>query len=308
MKPPTITVIVPIYNGSAYLSETLNSLLSQTFTDFELLAIDDGSTDDSSDIVRSFKDERIRLIQTGNGGLCEALNLGIAGAGAPFIARCDQDDISLPERLERQLQVMSDHPDALGLFAYNTKFGSKHRWSNADKMVMAPAVLKEYEPMKDGCLLCSTMFVRTAALKSIGGFRQSYYPSDDWDLECRLAQAGRVLILREPLIAYRFQTGANTYRMFTQMWEKARWTRDSFWRRSQSIPELTFEQFMLAQPNDPWSRWGRYRSDSAKLHLRTAGQRYLDGHYLAAAGHLFASVLLNPSQIAGRIWRYLAHM
>jgi glycosyltransferase involved in cell wall biosynthesis len=308
MKRPEVTVIVPIYNGAAYLAETLDSLLSQTFTNFELLAIDDGSTDDSIDIVRSIKDERVRLIQKANGGLCEALNLGIAEAKAPFIARCDQDDISLPERLERQLQVMTDHPDALGLFAYSTKFGNKNRWSNADKMVMAPAILKEYEPMKDGCLLCSTMFVRTAALRSIGGFRQSYYPSDDWDLECRLAQAGRVLILREPLIAYRFQTSANTYRMFTQMWEKARWTRDSYCRRSHSLPELTFDQFMLSQPNDPWSRWGRYRSDSAKLHLRTAGQRYLDGHYLAAAGHLSASVLLNPSQIAWRIWRYFAHV
>jgi len=98
MKCPEVTVIVPIYNGSAYLSETINSLLSQSFSGFELLAIDDGSTDDSSNIVRSFKDERIRLIQKSNGGLCEALNLGIAEARAPYIARSDQDDISFPER------------------------------------------------------------------------------------------------------------------------------------------------------------------------------------------------------------------
>ncbi len=225
MNDPQVTIVVPIYNGSAYLSETIESLLSQTFGDFELLAIDDGSTDTSSDIVRSFKDERVRLIEKENGGLCTALNRGIAQARAPYIARSDQDDISFPERLKRQLQVMTDHPEAAGLFAYSTKFGSKHRWSNADKMVMSPGELKEYEPMKDGCLLCSTMFVRTEALKSIGGFRQEYYPSDDWDMECRLAQAGKVLVLREPLIAYRFQTSANTYRMFASMREKSRWTK-----------------------------------------------------------------------------------
>jgi glycosyltransferase involved in cell wall biosynthesis len=307
MKCPEVTVIVPIYNGSAYLSETINSLLSQSFSGFELLAIDDGSTDDSSNIVRSFKDERIRLIQKSNGGLCEALNLGIAEARAPYIARSDQDDISFPERLERQLQVMADHPEALGLFTYSTKFGSKHRWSNADKMAMTPGELKEYEPLKDGCMLCSTMFVRTAALRSIGGFRQAYYPADDWDLECRLAQAGKVLILREPLIAYRFQTSANTYRMFADMREKARWTKDSYRRRLQSIPELTFDQFRLAQPNDLWSRWGRYCRDSSKLHMRTAGQRYLDGRYLSGAGHLFAAVLLDPADIVGRVRHYLAH-
>lgn len=304
MNCPGVTILVPIYNGSAYLAETLNSLLNQTYQDFELLAIDDGSTDSSAEIVRSFKDERVRLIQKKNGGLCEALNLGIKEAKAPCIARCDQDDISYPERLERQLNVMRDHPDALALFAYSTKFGSRRRWSNADKMVMAKGELKDYEPMVDGCLLCSTMLARTAALRSIGGFRQAYYPADDWDLECRLAEAGRVLILREPLIAYRFQTSANTYRVFADMRNKARWTKDSYRRRRQSLPELTFEQFMLAQPNGLFPRLGRYRKESAKLHMRTAGQRYLDGHYLAGAAHLLAALLLKPEEIAGRVRRY----
>jgi len=235
------------------------------------------------------------------------LNLGIAQANAPYIARCDQDDICLPERLERQLRVMAEHPEALGLFAYSTKFGSKHRWLNTDKMVMAPGELKEYEPMKDGCLLCSTMFVRTSALRSIGGFRQPYYPADDWDLECRLAEVGKVLILREPMIAYRFQTSANTYRVFAQMREKARWTKDSHRRRLQSLPELTFEQFRLAQPNDLLSRWGRYCRDSAKLHMRIAGQRYLDGRYLACAGHLSAAVLFNPADLFQRVRLYFVH-
>jgi glycosyltransferase involved in cell wall biosynthesis len=307
MKCPEVTIIVPIYNGSAYLAETLTSLLSQTFSRFELLAIDDGSTDASSEIVASFKDERIRLIQTANGGLCEALNLGIAEARAPFIARCDQDDISFPERLERQIRVMAAYPEALGLFSYSTKFGSRHRWSNADKMVMAPGALKEYEPIKDGSLLGSTMFARTNALRSIGGFRQTYYPADDWDLECRLAQAGRVLILREPLIAYRFQPGANTYRFFALMREKSRWVKDSYRRRLQSIPELTFEEFRLGQPKDLWSRWGRYCRDSSKLRMRTAGQKVLDGNYVAGAGDLLVAILHNPADFARRVRRYLFH-
>lgn len=161
--------------------------------------------------------------------------------------------------------------------------------------------------MVDGCLLCSTMFVRTAALRSIGGFRQSYYPADDWDLECRLAQAGKVLILREPLIAYRFQTDANTYRFFATMREKARWAKDSNRRRLQSTPELTFDEFKLAQANDLWSRWGRYLRDSSKLQMRIAGQRYLDGRYWAGAGHLIAAILLNPADFVGRVRFYFAH-
>jgi glycosyltransferase involved in cell wall biosynthesis len=308
MKHPAITIIVPIYNGSAYLAETLQSFLTQTFTDFELLAIDDGSTDNSAEIVRSLKDNRIRLIQRDNAGLCHALNLGIAEAKAPYIARSDQDDISFPDRLERQLRVMEDHPEAVGVFSYVTKLGSKHTWSNTDRFVMAPGKLKEYQPMEDGCLEPSTIFVRTAALRFIGGFRQAYYPVDDWDMECRLAQNGKVLIMCEPLIAYRFQANANTYRVYTEMRDKTRWTKDSYRRRLQSIPELTFDQFMLAQPKDVWSRLNRFRIDSSKLHMRTAGNRYLDGQYLAAAGHLFAGGLLNPADLARRVIRYIFHL
>jgi glycosyltransferase involved in cell wall biosynthesis len=307
MKLPEITIIVPIYNGSDYLAETLDALLSQTFKNFELLAIDDGSTDDSADIVRSLKDERIRLIQKENAGLCHTLNLGIAEAKAPYIARSDQDDVSFPDRLERQLRVMEDNPEALGVFTYVTKLGSKHSWSDKDKVVMAPGKLKEYQPMEDGCLEPSTIFIRTAALRSIGGFRQAYYPVDDWDMECRLAQAGKVLLMLEPLIYYRFQTNANTYRVYSEMREKTRWTKDSYRRRLQSIPELTFDQFILAQPKDVWSRLSRFRKDTSKLHMRTAGNRYLDGRYIAAAGHLFVGVLLDPADLARRIRRYIVH-
>ena len=307
MKLPQVSVIVPIYNGSAYLAETLSSLLFQTFRNYELLAIDDGSTDNSADIVRSFNDERFRLIQTDHAGLCHALNLGIAEAKGAYIARCDQDDVSFPDRLERQLQVMKDHTEAIGLFSYVEKLGNKHRWSNKDRVVMDLGHLKEYQPIEDGCLLCSTMFIRTEALRSIGGFRQAYYPVDDWDMECRLAQSGKVLIMLEPLIYYRFQSNANTYRTYAEMREKTRWTRDSYWRRMKSLPELTLEQFRKSQPQDLWSRMNRIRKDSSKLHMRTAGNRLLDGHYLTAAFHLCIGFILNPADLERRILRYVFH-
>lgn len=304
MKNPEVTIIVPIYNGSPYLLETLNSLLSQTFKNFELLAIDDGSNDASGDLVRTLRDERVRLIQKDNSGLCEALNLGIAEAKAPYIARSDQDDISIPERLERQLQVIEDNPEAVAIFAHSTKFGQKQYWSNNDKLVMAKGQLKKYDPEKDGCVLCSTMLARTAVLRSIGGFRQPYYPADDLDCECRLSQAGRVLILREPLVAYRFQTSANTYRVFADMREKSHWTMDSYRRRLQGLPELTLEQFRLGLAKNLWSRVGRHCQDESKLHMRLAGQRFLDGRYLGASCHLVRAILNDPSDIAKRIKRY----
>jgi GT2 family glycosyltransferase len=236
------------------------------------------------------------------------LNLGIAEAKAPYIVRTDQDDISLPERLERQLQVIEDSPQAVAVFAHSIKFGRKHYWSNNDKLIMAKGQLKDYDPAEDGCVLYSTMLARTAVLRSIGGFRQTYYPADDLDFECRLSQTGRVLILREPLVGYRFQTSANTYRVFADMREKSHWAMNSYRRRLQGLPELTLEQFRLGQAKDLWSRVGRHGQDESKLHMRLAGQRYLDGRYLGAAGHLIRAILNDPLDIARRIKRHFSHL
>lgn len=302
---PEISIVVPMYNGTRHLRETLDSLLAQSFRNFELVVIDDGSTDGSGDLVNSIKDARIRLIRQKNGGLCHALNRGIEEARAPYIARNDQDDLSFPQRLERQLSVLQARPDALGLFSYYTKFGAKHGWSNADKLIMAPGDVKEYEPLKDGCMLGSTMFARTKALRDIRGFRQAYYPCDDWDLEFRLAQAGRVLVLREPLVAYRFHTSANTYRLFAEMQNKSRWTADSYARRLRKEPELAFEQFLAAEPGNWRTRLNQRRLDLARLHMRLAGQHYLDGRYFPAASRLMAAIVLNPSNFFQR-FRQLA--
>jgi glycosyltransferase involved in cell wall biosynthesis len=106
-----VTVLMPVYNGERYLSDAMESILKQTFTDFEFLVIDDGSSDRSVDIVRSYADPRICLLENGkNRGLIATLNRGIAHAKGEYIARMDCDDISLPKRLERQVAFMDAHP------------------------------------------------------------------------------------------------------------------------------------------------------------------------------------------------------
>jgi hypothetical protein len=231
------------------------------------------------------------------------LNRGIDEARSPFIARNDQDDISFPQRLQRQLDVMNSHPPAIGLFAYNTEFGEKHRCGNSDKLISKAGDVLEYDPLHDGCLLGSTMFARTESLKSIQGFRQAYYPCDDWDLECRLARIGKVLVLREPLAAYRFHASANTYRAFAEMQDKVRWTKNSYLRSLQGLPELDFQQILRTQPGSFASKLNRRRKDLARLHMRVAGQNYLDGHHFATAVNLATGAALNPENIFERAMR-----
>jgi glycosyltransferase involved in cell wall biosynthesis len=301
---PRITVLVPVYNGASHLGETLTSLLTQTYKDFELLIIDDGSTDNSVKIIESFSDPRIRVMQKENGGLCSTLNLGIQEARGEYIARSDQDDISFPHRLDREMTVADKYPETLGVFAYNTKIGRKHSWANSDKLT-ATNCIRVYDPINDGCLLGSTMLVRTSALREIGGFRERYYPVDDWDLECRLAEKGQVLVVCEPLVAYRFHRDASTYKIFAEMQRKRYWAEDSHRRRIQNLPELSFEEFLIQLPGNIPARLQRRRLGLWKLHTRIAGQHLLDGNYLRAAVNLTAASVLHPIDISKRIGRML---
>ena len=116
---PLVSVIMPVYNGEKYLAEAIDSILVQTFTDFELLIVDDGSQDNSAEIIRSYvkRDSRIRFFQQEqNEGSANARNRGIANAKGEFIAAMDCDDVSLPERLQKQVDFLESHPEigALG--------------------------------------------------------------------------------------------------------------------------------------------------------------------------------------------------
>ena len=118
---PEITVLMPVYNGEKYLRPAIESILNQTFSDFEFLIINDGSTDNSESIILSYKDERIRYVKNENNlKLIKTLNKGIDLARGKYIARMDADDISLPTRLEREIEYMESHPECglVSVFPY----------------------------------------------------------------------------------------------------------------------------------------------------------------------------------------------
>jgi len=110
MSIPLITVLMPAYNAEKYISEAISSVLGQTFTDFELLIINDGSTDSTQQIINSFNDPRIRLINQTNQGIAAALNIGLLNAKANLVARFDADDICHPLRLQKQYDFLISNP------------------------------------------------------------------------------------------------------------------------------------------------------------------------------------------------------
>lgn len=110
LKNPKVSVVMSVYNGEKYLREAVESILNQTLTDFEFIIINDGSTDNSTNIVQSYSDKRIVFLQQENKGLAKSLNRGIIKGRGEYVARMDADDISHPERLERQIEFLENNP------------------------------------------------------------------------------------------------------------------------------------------------------------------------------------------------------
>lgn len=211
MRPsPAISAVLPVYNGEPYVREAVESVLTQTFTDFELIIINDGSTDGSCAILREFaaNDSRIVLVERSNDGLVSALNEGIARARGGFIARMDADDVAMPERFALQHGRMAGEPElgVLGSFIrIMDKAGSIIRLGDYP---MTPAETARF--LERGCPVAhpTVMMRRDAALKA-GGYRKAFSHCEDYDLWLRISELGYgIANLSQPLLNYRIH-GAN---------------------------------------------------------------------------------------------------
>jgi glycosyltransferase involved in cell wall biosynthesis len=206
---PAISVLLPVYNGQEHLHCAIDSILSQSFQDLELLIIDDGSTDSSRFVASSFSDRRIILITNGeNLGLPDALNLGIERASANLIARQDQDDVAFPTRLSRQVEFLQKNPDigVVGTWAYvhSSDSGDLHR-----------VVHEHRHPIDDGAirwrLLWNSPFVHSSVVmrrdlvRQVGGYTSSKDRSipEDYDLWIRMSRVCSLANIPEFLQVYR---------------------------------------------------------------------------------------------------------
>jgi glycosyltransferase involved in cell wall biosynthesis len=202
---PAISVLLSCYNSARWLDEAINSVLSQTFEDFEFIIVDDGSTDSSPEIIKRYaeQDARIVVIEKCNTGLADSLNVGIQKARGGWIARLDADDICEPERLGKQLASARSNPDLVfigsGLLVINESGNAlkTFRYPASHKsLVRSLHTARKFPPH-------SSAFYRTDVVRSIGGYRTRIRRSQDWDLWLRLAEVGQLTAMDEPLVRIR---------------------------------------------------------------------------------------------------------
>jgi len=210
---PKVTVLMPVYNGVPYLRDAIDSILSQTFGDFEFLIIDDASTDQSVALIQSYKDARIRLVQneTNLGQVCSQ-NKGLRLARGTYIARLDQDDSSLPTRLDRQVAVLDSELSVavVGTWMYSldSTGDATYVWQGrvADRADYLFSILTDALPLYHP----SVMFRRDAVMQ-VQGYDESLPYCEDQDLWRRLALAGfDARVIAEPLSRYRVHGGQQT--------------------------------------------------------------------------------------------------
>ena len=201
---PNISVVMPVRNGQAYLRAALDSILTQSFGDFEFLIVDDGSNDDTPAILAAAaqSDRRIRVLRSTGSGIVAALNLGLASATGIYVARMDADDVSLPGRFAAQLAVLDAMPGlaAIGSAATEIDAGGK-----AGGHIGVPlsaddvrAALHHTNP-----IIHPTVMMRREAVERVGLYRNALTHAEDYDLWLRLSRIGDIVNLAEPLLNFR---------------------------------------------------------------------------------------------------------
>jgi glycosyltransferase involved in cell wall biosynthesis len=202
MNKPLLTVLMSVKNGEPYLRETVESILDQTYNDFKFLILDNASTDNSRDIIRSFNDPHIRLIELPEDiGQVAALNKGLDMIDTPLVARMDADDISMPRRLERQVEFMNNHPEIGISGTYATAFEGKKqtRWPKP----CTPGDVKA-RLLFGCCLAHPSVIIRKALLDKYHlRYDEQIGFSEDWDLWQRASRHFPLANIPGYLIKYR---------------------------------------------------------------------------------------------------------
>jgi hypothetical protein len=204
LAEPLVSVVLPVYNCEEYLGAAIESILSQSYHSFEFIVIDDGSKDRSAEVIKRFQDERIRIIHQSNQGLAATLNRGIAMARGQYIARQDQDDLSYPERLARQVAHMEAYPDCVLLGTWAQILEVERPVDRFHCHPVDDAELR-YLMLFNNPFVHSSVMLRKEAVQQVGGYTTdpARQPPEDFELWSRLSRVGQVANIGEVLLAYR---------------------------------------------------------------------------------------------------------
>lgn len=287
-----ITVVIPMFNSAEFIGGAIDSVLAQTFSEWELIVVDDGSSDEGASIVRRYRDPRISFIQQPNSGVSAARNRGILAARNDLVALLDADDLWMP-----------DHLCTIGALAHRFPQAVLYCTPNVRLMPSGEKYIKKQNPMRlsveDGFSIiddvgseavqydlpfgCSSAMVRNSALKLVGGFPTGIYDGEDWLLFLRLSCIGPIAYSSRRTVYYRERS--TTHR----------------WVRRPQIPDRVAQSLRSLRQEFPTHEFGINRF-SAFWH-RMRAMAYLElNERLACSGELWRAVRLEGPTPKDLVW------
>jgi len=210
MNTSLVSVIVPAYNAQAFIGETIQSVINQTYSDWEMLIVDDGSTDETAEVVKTYLgDPRIKYFHQSNQERSAARNHGIRRASGEYIAFLDADDLWLPDKLRRQVDYLNNHPEVGLCFTNRTLINSKGVPIPAPKITVPLDKDQFSELLKVNFISNSTVMTTRSIVNRVGLFDESLpaFGSEDWDMWLRIARFYPIYFIDKPLMLYRVHVG-----------------------------------------------------------------------------------------------------
>ncbi len=234
---PRVSVVMSVYNGERFLRQAVDSILAQTFIDFEFVVVDDGSTDGTAEILKGYADPRLHVISQENIGLISSLNRAIKIASAEYIARMDADDISLPRRLEQQLKWLESNPGVAVLGTQAAEIDEagdmlRRHYYPVGGDAIAKALLRGATALCHG-----TVMFRRACFEKVGGYRQPFEHAEDYDLWLRMIESYDMENLPSILYLKRLTLGSVSFANFLAQQRGAAYALDCARRRKAGLPE-----------------------------------------------------------------------
>jgi len=301
--PPRVTVLMSLWNEEQHVGAAIESILAQSYSDFEFLIIDDGSTDGSRAVVEAFDDPRIRLVSRPNKGLVPSLNEGLGLARSEYVARQDADDLSLPTRLEREVALLDEHPEIALVGTNYTIIDDDGRLLTTTSVFTHPDDLAVAEIVSNQFGHGSVM-MRRSVVAEIGGYDSGAGDIvEDYDLWLRIGRVGKLANLREPLYQWRRRDSS------LSMADRQRAIDQSFALRDREFRRLmeerrSFRIFTSFHPQSFYPSPRRYLLKKAALFRGLAYLYRQNGRPWTAIIMQVVAVLHNPWE--RRNLRYLA--
>lgn len=303
-----ISVVMPAFNSSNFIAKAIESILNQTFQDFELILVDDGSTDNTLEIMTHYKQQnnRIQIIQSKHVGCSSARNLGINQSKFPWIAVMDADDIALPNRLARQIEAANANPKVVAWGTYVYHVNLKEEILSIQKHGLLTEE-EYYAQMKRGdvpFVIHPTSLIKKEILLRVGGYDPKFSDADDFELFDRLSDYGPILVIPEPLLLYRLHSQSvsmNKY-FIRDLLIKYVYRRRSLQIKGEEVVDL--DQFIRNYKQLPFLlRTKHYLNNLSQFWYRKAGVFFSEKQYLQATLYLSMVIVVNPLYAIPRIWR-----